>query len=263
MRKTDASASKSARPEPSQTSFGRCLVDGDATAASRDRRSRRRALGLSFAIEIGALVSVVLAPLLTSVAQPHLIRSAYIPFIGRPLRGRPGVKAAPPNRPNIYDRIPISLGMEPSRPAPHSPGESGGDIEISGGGPIGDTFGLGTPGFLQPANPVAPPPQEIKKNSERRSLKLSEGVVQAQLISRVEPRYPPLALQIRLQGTVRLQAIINRDGRITSLEVVSGHPLLVQSALDAVRQWRYRPTMLDGGPVEVETTISVVFQLHS
>ena len=114
---------------------------------------------------------------------------------------------------------------------------------------------------LHAARPAAPA-EEIKKSGERRPLKLSEPLVKAQLISRVEPRYPPLAVQIRLQGTVLLHAIISREGTITSLEVVSGHPLLVQAALDAVRQWRYRPTMLNGEPVEVETTVTVIFQLQ-
>jgi protein TonB len=75
--------------------------------------------------------------------------------------------------------------------------------------------------------------------------------------------YPPLARQARIQGTVRLQAIIAKDGTIQSLEVVSGHPLLVQSALDAVRQWRYQPTLLNGEPVEVSTTVDVIFTLSS
>ena len=82
------------------------------------------------------------------------------------------------------------------------------------------------------------------------------------MISRIEPRYPPLALETRTQGTVRLRAIISSDGRITALEVISGHPLLVQAALEAVRQWRYRPTLLNGEPVEVETSITVNFQLE-
>jgi protein TonB len=70
-----------------------------------------------------------------------------------------------------------------------------------------------------------------------------------------------LALQLRQSGTVVLHAIISRDGRINALEVVSGSPFFVQAALDAVRQWRYRPTMLNGEPVEVDTTITVIFQL--
>jgi protein TonB len=67
---------------------------------------------------------------------------------------------------------------------------------------------------------------------------------------------------MRLAGTVVLHAIISRDGHIDALEVVSGSPFFVQAALDAVREWRYRPTLLNGEPVEVETTITVVFQLR-
>jgi len=71
-----------------------------------------------------------------------------------------------------------------------------------------------------------------------------------------------LALQLRKEGTVVLHAIIGRDGRINALQVVNGSPFFTQAALDAVRQWRYRPTILDGEPVEVETTITVMFQLQ-
>jgi protein TonB len=74
--------------------------------------------------------------------------------------------------------------------------------------------------------------------------------------------YPPLARQTRISGTVRLHAIIGKDGSVQQLEVLSGHPLLVQAALDAVRQWRYRPTLLNGEPVEVDTTIDVIFSLN-
>jgi protein TonB len=66
----------------------------------------------------------------------------------------------------------------------------------------------------------------------------------------------------RISGTVRLHAIIGKDGSVTQLEVINGHPLLVQSALDAVRQWRYRPTLLNSEPVEVDTTIDVIFSLN-
>jgi protein TonB len=96
---------------------------------------------------------------------------------------------------------------------------------------------------------------------EKHPVKVSEGVLQAQLVSRIEPRYPQLALQTRQSGTVVLHAIISRDGHINALEVVSGSPFFVQAALDAVRQWRYRPTMLNGEPVEVDTTITVIFRL--
>jgi protein TonB len=82
------------------------------------------------------------------------------------------------------------------------------------------------------------------------------------LIHRVDPVYPALARQIHLEGTVQLYAIIGRDGTIQSLEVLSGHPLLIQSARDAVRQWRYRPTLLNGEAVEVETSITVIYTMH-
>jgi protein TonB len=82
------------------------------------------------------------------------------------------------------------------------------------------------------------------------------------LINRVTPVYPPLARQTRISGTVRLHALIAKDGTVQQLEVMSGHPLLVQAALDAVKQWRYRPTLLNGEPVEVDTTIDVIFTLN-
>ena len=83
----------------------------------------------------------------------------------------------------------------------------------------------------------------------------------AQLIRRVEPAYPRLAIQIHREGRVELHAIISTDGTIESLEVISGDPFFIQSALFAVRQWRYRPTILNGRPVEVDTHITVIYTL--
>ncbi|HET9181127.1 MAG TPA: energy transducer TonB [Candidatus Angelobacter sp.] len=83
---------------------------------------------------------------------------------------------------------------------------------------------------------------------------------EAQLIHRVEPVYPRMAVLTGIQGEVKLHAIIAKDGSIQSLSVSSGHPMLAQAALDAVRQWRYRPYILNGQPVEVETFITVNFR---
>jgi protein TonB len=139
--------------------------------------------------------------------------------------------------------------VESSVPIPDLPGEdapgSGQEIEIGG-----------IPPLVEPPH-IAQPAQQ-----EKRPVKISEGVLEAQLISRIEPQYPFLALQTKTQGTVRLHAIINREGRITSLDVLNGHPFLVKAALEAVRQWRYRPTLLNGEPVDVETSITVIFRLH-
>ncbi len=104
---------------------------------------------------------------------------------------------------------------------------------------------------------VPPPPQTVQPKKIILSH-LDEGM----LLSRIEPRYPPMARATRTQGEVVMAAMIGRDGRIEGLRVVSGHPMLVQAALDAVSQWRYRPYMLNGQPVEVDTTISVKFTLR-
>jgi protein TonB len=84
----------------------------------------------------------------------------------------------------------------------------------------------------------------------------------AMLIRRIEPIYPALARQIRRSGKVELRAFIATDGTVQSLEVVSGDPLFVSSALEAVKQWRYKPTYLNGSPMEVDTYITVIYTLQ-
>ena len=105
---------------------------------------------------------------------------------------------------------------------------------------------------------VPPPPKEALKR-----IRVGGQVQTAKLINKVQPLYPALAKQARIQGTVRLQAVIAKDGSVVELQVLSGHPLLQQAALDAVRQWRYQPTLLNLEPVEVVTTIDVIFTLSS
>jgi protein TonB len=93
-------------------------------------------------------------------------------------------------------------------------------------------------------------------------LHLSSGVVSGQLLKKTTPVYPPIAVAARVEGTVVLAAAISASGAIENLRVVSGHPMLQQAALDAVGNWRYRPFLLNGQPVEVETTINVIFTLN-
>lgn len=254
-------------PAGSEVTLGRCLVEGDPAVISLARRARRKAFGASLALETSLLALILIVPLLTGVAQPPLrkILQQDPIFLGgwharSPVQQvAPATTMHPPAISNPFAPVhPITgVTVRPiDRDGPEGP--AGTDTM---GPDVGDEGrGIIIAGPQLPFEPprVAPPPQP-----EKRPLKLSEGVVAAQLITRVEPRYPALALQIHVQGTVHLHAIISRDGRITSLEVVSGHPLLVQSALEAVRQWRYRPTLLNGEPVEVETTISVEFRLQN
>ncbi|MFQ5694644.1 MAG: energy transducer TonB, partial [Terriglobia bacterium] len=104
------------------------------------------------------------------------------------------------------------------------------------------------------------PPPPMPEAPKR--IRISSGVQEAKLIRRVNPVYPQIARTARVQGTVRLEAVIAADGSIQNLRVIDGHPLLVPSALDAVRQWVYEPTLLNNRPVEVQTEIHVIFRLH-
>jgi protein TonB len=112
---------------------------------------------------------------------------------------------------------------------------------------------------LGPATPSETP--RVHAARPAGPIHISGGVAAGQLIVPIQPRYPPIARATGTQGTVIVSAIISTDGRIESLRVLSGSPMLVSAAVDAIRQARYRPWTLNGQPVEVETTINVVFSL--
>jgi protein TonB len=101
----------------------------------------------------------------------------------------------------------------------------------------------------------------IPKVATPQRIRVSQGVSTGLLVRKIQPNYPPLARQARIQGTVVLQAVISKNGSIENLRLVSGHPMLAPSALDAVKQWKYKPYFLNGEPVEVETQITVIFSL--
>ena len=94
------------------------------------------------------------------------------------------------------------------------------------------------------------------------TVRISQGVSQGLLIKRVQPKYPPAALAVRSQGAVQIEATINKEGNVTNLRVLSGDPVLAHAALEAVRQWRYKPYYLDGEPVEIQTQITVNFKTN-
>jgi periplasmic protein TonB len=125
------------------------------------------------------------------------------------------------------------------------------------GGMTGGVFG-GIPGQGIIGGAALPPPPKAAAPAR---IKQGGNVTAASILSQTRPVYPALARQARIQGSVVLHAIIDKDGKVAQLEVVSGHPLLVQAALDAVKQWRYKPTLLNGDPVEVDTTITVTFTM--
>jgi periplasmic protein TonB len=125
---------------------------------------------------------------------------------------------------------------------------------VPGGVPGGQMGGV--IGGIISSTPVAVP-----KVATPQRVRVSQGVSQGLLVKKVQPTYPPLARQARIQGQVILQAEISKDGSIENLRLISGHPMLAPAAIDAVKQWRYKPYMLNGEPVAVETTVMVNFTL--
>jgi periplasmic protein TonB len=126
-------------------------------------------------------------------------------------------------------------------------------LGIAGGVPDGNLYGITT--MLRSAEPVAP------KLTTPSKVRVSSGVAQGLLIRQVNPQYPQMARLARIEGRVILQATIGKDGTVQNLHLISGHPMLVQAAIDAVKQWLYKPYYLNGEPVEVDTTINVNFTL--
>jgi protein TonB len=154
----------------------------------------------------------------------------------------------------------IAMIKEEEMPPAAAAGVVGG---VPGGVPGGAPGGVigGIIGAVPSAAPPPPPVKEAPKPVTPKQIRVGGNVQSAKLIRRPTPTYPPLAKQARISGTVRFNAVIGRDGTIQNLTLVSGHPLLVPSATDAVRQWVYQPTLLNGEPVEVVTQIDVNFTL--
>lgn len=137
-------------------------------------------------------------------------------------------------------------------------------IAASAGVPGGTGTATDVLSVIEHVAPPPPPRQTTQPKVEpapNKPIAVSSGVQSAKLIRRVIPLYPEIAKRARISGTVRLVGIVGKDGTIENLQLVSGPPLLVQAALEAVRQWIYRPTLLNGEPVEVIAPIDVIFTL--
>jgi protein TonB len=248
--------------------LSQCMVDSDPEALARARRLRQKALVISVVLEAVCLAVMLLWPLIT----PGVLPKSYImtplpPYHGG---GNPRVAAQPhptrdrgprplpvPNTSQIIFRPNHSQASADSQPPSFDP-----NVDVGAGdgsGPVGAGPGPIVPGGSDNGPRVEPPRPSEPVRPVRRQM--SEGVMAGALIHRVEPVYPVIARTMHLSGTVRLRAIIATDGSIQHLEVLSGSEILARAALDAVRQWRYRPTLLSGVPVEIETYITVTFVL--
>ena len=152
-------------------------------------------------------------------------------------------------------KIPEKVQMIKEEEAPPPVMASGGVVGGVPGGIPGGQMG-GVIGGIISSTPVAVP-----RVATPQRVRVSQGVSSGLLIKKVQPAYPPLARQARIQGQVLLQAQISKDGTIENLSLISGHPMLAPAAIEAVKQWRYKPYMLNGEPVAVDTQVVVNFTL--
>ena len=156
-------------------------------------------------------------------------------------------------------KVPTKIAMIKEDEAPPPVASTGGVQGGVQGGVAGGTMGGVIGGMIGSTTP--PPPPQPKVAAPVQRIRVSSGVAAGNLINKINPIYPTMAKTARIQGSVILQATISKSGAIENVHSVSGHPMLVPAAIDAVRQWRYRPYLLNGEPVEVETQITVNFTL--
>ena len=158
-------------------------------------------------------------------------------------------------------KIPQKIQMIKEEEAPPPMASNGGVVGGVPGGIPGGQLGGVIGSVISSTNSLAAVPRFVPAAPTR--IRISGGVTKGLLIQRTEPTYPTLARAARVQGDVILSAVIDTNGQIQNLQLVSGHPMLVPAAIAAVKQWRYKPYLLNGQPVEVETTITVIFTLSS
>jgi periplasmic protein TonB len=241
-----------------------CLVEGDAEQRHREQKIRRRALAVSIALQSAVLAVLVLVPLFGKTERISAKEWIPIPPYGRPNHQPRGEAKRTDNPPSNPDRrLPYDLSNSrphPSAGGPITPGNPTNDDPI-GPGPVGPPCDGCIPIGNENSGPR--PPQPASDPRTKPEILRMTRIDPAMLIHRVEPVYPPLPKQLRRGGRVELRALIGTDGSIQSLQVVAGDPWFIQSAVDAVQQWHYKPTYLNGQAVEVDTYITVVYTLRS
>jgi periplasmic protein TonB len=239
----------------------------DSLLESGGRLKTRRGRTTTFAIflEVLAIGVMVLMPLIFTEALPKQQLMTFL--VAPPPPPPPPPPAAAPVhvqkqiQTDIVNgalrtptKIPQKIQMIKEDEAPPAMASAGVVGGVPGGIPGGQMGGV--IGGIISSTPVAVP-----RVATPQRVRVSQGVSQGLLIRKVNPTYPPLARQARIQGTVILRAVISKDGSIENLQLVSGHPMLAPAAIEAVRQWKYKPYLLNGEPVEVDTEVQVNFTL--
>jgi len=242
--------------------FDRTMFAETVDSSWAERARRGWTTLASFGLQALATVVLLIVPLLRTTGLPSFHQLSTPISLGRlgdfgrmPSHGRPNT--APSNPTQIIFRRPAAMPVRGAMPI------EDGLPQVTGFGPYvaGPTGGNGPgitglfEGGTRAVLPVAPPP------AITHSIRLSQ-MREGDLTHKVQPTYPALARSARIQGIVVLQAMISKQGTIENLKVLSGHPMLAPAAIEAVRQWRYRPYILNNEPVEVETQITVKFSLE-
>jgi protein TonB len=239
----------------------------DSLLESGGRLKTRRGRTTTFAIflEIALIGVMVLLPLIFTEALPKQQLMTFL--VAPPPPPPPPPPAAAPVKivkqiqTDIVNgalrtptKIPQKIQMIKEDEAPPAMAATGVVGGVPGGIPGGQMGGV--IGGIISSTPVAVP-----KVATPQRVRVSQGVSAGLLVRKVSPNYPPLARQARIQGQVVLRAVISKDGSITGLTLVSGHPMLAPAAIEAVKQWKYKPYLLNGEPVEVDTEVQVNFTL--
>jgi TonB family protein len=242
-----------------------CLVEGNPEQRRREIRNRRRSLAISIALQSAILAALILIPLFGKTERIALGKEfiPMVPYGHRNTQTRGNTRTTTTRKTVRYSRFIF-----------HSP-TSRADVRPAGETNQGDTVEL-DPELNQPGdgpscswcvdiggkNNGPRPPQPVAETHPRPQIVHVTTLDPAMLIHRVEPIYPPLARQVHREGRVELRAIIGTDGTIQSLQIVAGDPLFQLSAREAVEQWRYKPTILNGQPVEIDTYITVIYTMQ-
>jgi periplasmic protein TonB len=251
--------------------FEQTFVDGMA------KTNKTWTVLVSFLAQLVLIGVAVLIPMIYFDALPQTQLTSFLVAPPPPPPPPPPPAAAPVKVVKVIPRqfdagrliapkaVPKDIAVIKEEEMPPPSGAVGVVGGVPGGVPGGTAGGVlgGIIGGMPEAAPPPPPPavKEAPKPVTPQRIRVGGNVQQAMLIKQPRPPYPPLAKQARIQGVVRLNAIIGKDGLIQNLQVVSGHPLLVPAALEAVKQWQYKPTLLNSEPVEVVTQIDVNFTL--
>src|SRR6202140_5495163 len=220
---------------------------------------------LSFFLQVGLIGVLILIPLIYTDALPKTQLMTFLVAPPPPPPPPPPPAAAPVKVVKIQSevingqlrtptKIPNKAQMIKEEEAPPDLGAGGVPGGVPGGIP-GGSMGAVMGGILGSTNAAIP------KVATPQRVRVSSGVSTGLLIKKVTPNYPQLAKQARIQGSVVLQAEISKEGTIQNLQLISGHPMLAPAAIEAVKQWRYKPYLLNGEPVAVETQVVVNFSL--